>query len=1005
MYRRLLYLQISLWFTLLALNHLTISTALAQSSGATTGALTGLVADPQGSAIVGATVKLRELGNNRERDTQVGEDGRYYFPQLAPGNYVVLVMAEGFTNAEQTITLNVGTNTNVQVVLIPQGVQDTVEVTAMPDALTRSESSTVINSQAVNNLPINQRNFLDFSLTSARTTPDRFRAISPAATSGLSFNGQSGRANNITIDGVDNNERVTSGVRSTFSQEAVQEFQVVSDNFSAEFGRALGGIVNIVTKTGTNDLHSTTFFLNRNEEISARDAFAARKPLFSQYQFGATLGGPVKKDRAFFFTSFERFSVQQNNIVTIDDATVQSARRQGFNISNGPLPFGVNRSVFFGRLDAQLNASNALYIRYNANYSTNAAFEAFGGLTAQTASGRQRLEENAIVIGNTYLSPNSSLVNETRFLYNRRTQNITPADPTGPSVQLTSDEGLVTLGRQPALPNRREENIFQFINNTSLRQGRQQWRFGLDFQPNSIPDANLTFFNGGQAFFFPLDIGSALGIRNLPVLTALQAFDPSLRTGPQIAALQILSQLLPNQLPGFPRNLPLDRLSLPFVFLQNLGDTAVTTRSKALGLYLQDEIRVRPNLLVKAGVRYDLNRVSRTPDNNGNIAPRFGIAYQPQFLPKLTLRANYGIFFAGLNLGTSSTIAVVSKSQQIANGFPFATIPFNLPGRRVASGTTFATALAQIPSAPQFGLEAQFQPDLRTSYSQQSNLSLNYALTTSTTLTAEYIYVRGTKLLSTRNINPVVRPVDNNLIASALTGRIDTNRGIVQEVESASDSYYHALTLSAERRLSNQLNFRVNYTFSKAIDNVGDPFAVMVEQNDSLQLGAERSLSIQDLRHRFVASGIYDSGNIKNIWLKNLRLATIVTLTAGAPYNLLAGVDLNRNGDLPNVGDRPRQGGVAIARNAGNLPRFSLVDLRLSRIVTLKEKLQLEAIAEVFNLFNRTNISDLNRIFLPQADGSFNLPTQENGRFTAPRERFRSAFAPRQFQFGFRFLF
>src|SRR5262249_35879901 len=249
-----------------------------------------------------------------------------------------------------------GTTSLIEFTLTVAGASEIVEVKAnivMSEG--KTESSYIIDNMNISNLPINQRNFLDFALTSARVTRDRVPSQGASATSGISFNGQPARFNNITIDGLDNNDKGAGAVRSTFSQDAVQEFQVVSDNYSAEFGRAIGGVINIVTKGGSNEFHGSTFFFVRNDDLSARNAFASVNPEFKQYQFGGAFSGPIKKDKVFFFTSFERLSVKQNNIVTISDGTVDIIRRQGFDIRNGPVPFSIGSTLLIARVDAQIN--------------------------------------------------------------------------------------------------------------------------------------------------------------------------------------------------------------------------------------------------------------------------------------------------------------------------------------------------------------------------------------------------------------------------------------------------------------------------------------------------------------------------------------------------------------------------------------------------------------------------------------------------------------------------
>ncbi|KAF0245662.1 MAG: ferrienterochelin and colicins outer membrane receptor, partial [bacterium] len=276
----------------------------AQSAGSTTAIITGKIADEQMSVVGGATIIAKNPQTNFSREVISQEDGSYVISQLPPGNYVVTIVNSGFTSQIRSLELTLGTTTVLNFMIKVGTPTEIIEITAGNDTYLegKTESSTNINRNTITTLPINRRNFLDFSITAARVLADRVPAQGASATSGLSFNGQSARFNNITIDGLDNNDLGSGSVRSTFSQEAVQEFQIISDGYNAEFGRAIGGIVNIITRGGSNEFHGQLFLLNRNDDIAARDAFAPVKPPYSQYQFGTALEGPIKKDRAFFFT-------------------------------------------------------------------------------------------------------------------------------------------------------------------------------------------------------------------------------------------------------------------------------------------------------------------------------------------------------------------------------------------------------------------------------------------------------------------------------------------------------------------------------------------------------------------------------------------------------------------------------------------------------------------------------------------------------------------------------
>ncbi|MEW6738229.1 MAG: TonB-dependent receptor, partial [Acidobacteriota bacterium] len=287
--------------------------AAPQSAGSTTASFTGVVADEQGKVITNASVTVRNLQTNITRQLYTDSTGTFLFTQLLPGYHEIIVQADGFATQTTRLELLLGSTIVFNFTMQVGRVDNIVEVnTSTLINLGKTESSTNIDRQRIDDLPINRRNFLDFALTAPRVTLDRLPPFGSTATSGLSFNGQTARNNNITIDGVTNNDNFSGGVRTTFSQDAVQEFQIVSDNYSAEFGRASGGIINIVTRSGSNNLRGNLFCFIRNDELSAREVFTTNRPPYDQYQFGATLSGPIKKDRAFFFASFERLSINQN---------------------------------------------------------------------------------------------------------------------------------------------------------------------------------------------------------------------------------------------------------------------------------------------------------------------------------------------------------------------------------------------------------------------------------------------------------------------------------------------------------------------------------------------------------------------------------------------------------------------------------------------------------------------------------------------------------------------
>lgn len=977
---------------------ITSTTALAQTSS-TSSSVAGVVLDSQGSRLPGVTITLVNLSTNSTREIPTNEDGSYLLTELPPGQYRIKIQGESLQTQTANFNLELGTKAKLDFTMQVGNLTDVIEVTA--NTLIekgKTETATNVDRDRILGLPINQRNFLSFALTAARVTPDRIPFQGILNTSGLSFNGQFPRQNNVTIDGLDNNDNFTGSVRTTFSQDAVQEFQVVVDNFSAEFGRSTGGVVNIVTSGGTNQVHGSSFFFLRNDELSARDTFSNIEPPFEQYQFGATLSGAIKKDKVFFFTSFERRSIKQSSIVTLSDSTVAAARRQGFLISNGGIPFSIGNTALLGRIDAQLSPNDRFNVRYNFGGVYNGAIEPFGGAREISNAAIQRVDDNSVALSNTYINTNLNIVNETRFLYSNRDQVLELVDANNPTINLLVPEGLATFGGNFFAPQPRKENIFQIVDNVSIFRGRNQIKFGVDFN-FSRAKSRLPISQNGFASFAPLNFSALFNIPGLPSLTSLEAFDPSVRTPAQRAFLMVAAVQLPNLIPGFPGNLPLADLGLPIFTTQGFASQRLLEVSvKQFSTYFQDEISLRPELILKLGLRYDINRVDFVPENNGNISPRVSLAYNPKSLPNLNIRASYGLFFGKPVFG--QVFAIEPKGRILLTfPLPFSVIQYSQPNRRFPITDTVPS---NIPFTPQLSQIQQFNPNLRNSYTQQSVLGLNYLVKRNTVLSAEYAYVRGIKQQAIRNINPVVRPIPGDPVNSAIFGRVDPTRGIVAEFQSAFDSYYHGLTLSINTKIKNRLNLLAHYTFSKGIDNFFDLSQSLDEANpnDPLRPDLERGLSLQDVRSRFVLSSILDINYGSNPLFQGYQISTIVTLESGRPFNLLAGTDLNLNGDIP-PGDRP----LGIGRNTGITPGFANVDFRVLRQIKFKDKYNFQVTFEAFNLFNRVNISSFNRFFPPDAQGRFNLPAQDNGRFVVTPDRFLSAFSPRQLQIGFRMSF
>src|SRR4030095_9014070 len=285
--------------------------------------LNGFVRDPTGAIVVGASVTARNPANNFSRTATTNDEGYYVILSLPPGDYEISVEAPTYKKAVvPSYTLTVGARADLDIKLEIGAISEIVNITSEDQPVIETGRTTIANTieqQRINGLPINQRDYLGFATTISTVNRGNDRPIGPAPSSGLNIGGQRGRSTLVQVDGADNTDNSVNASRSTVSQEAVQEFQVATNSYTAEFGRATGGIINVVTKAGTNDFRGNVFGFIRHKSFQARNAFAPiEDPPFTRAQYGATLGGPIKKDRTFFFTAFEQRRRQESSFFTSD---------------------------------------------------------------------------------------------------------------------------------------------------------------------------------------------------------------------------------------------------------------------------------------------------------------------------------------------------------------------------------------------------------------------------------------------------------------------------------------------------------------------------------------------------------------------------------------------------------------------------------------------------------------------------------------------------------------
>jgi carboxypeptidase family protein len=1001
------------------------------------GDIKGTVTDSTGAVLPGAMVTVVNIDTGVERSAISDNTGNFRFFLLPPAEYEVRVQLSGFsTYTRRPVQVTVGQTVSVDALLQPAAVQQEVFVqdVSLQVESEKTQQSDTITEKQIEGLPINERNFLNFSLLTPGVTDSKALisfGLPQAPNSGLSFLGQSGRANNVTIDGVDNNDNAVAAVRSTLSQEAVQEFQINRSNFSAEFGRASGGLINIVSKSGTNRFGGTVFTFVRNEAMDARNPFAFGAngsridPPYKRLQSGFIIGGPIKKDRTFFLLSYEGLRQRESRFVTFLENTnffqptaSQRALIQGLSAIPNPLlqglatslnsalttsrqtfpdtvallernsgvfPFRNNDNTASLRLDHSVSNSNQVFGRLTFS-DIDTIGGGTGGLKTPSRGANYSIQDYAAVFGDSYFF-GPRLVNEFRFQFANRDYDALPADPFGPEITIN---GVAALGRDFYLPSKRTEKRWQWLDNVTVVAGKHQIKFGGDV--HYLPfDTTTEVFLGGRFIFGE---GIPLGL----VGDALIGPGTTASIAAALAAAG-RSDLIPN-LSSSITSLQAFNFGLPIVYQQGFGDPNAKLNNKLLGAYIQENYKPTPKLTLNLGLRYDMEfQPSPLHRDRNNFGARYGFSYSPD--SHTAIRGGYGIYYSPI-FEAVAFVARVLDGQQISQVFvPLTGLPGisatskdvwalgkqrNIFGNRTLTATDIAPLGLRPGATPPVLLRTD--PDLVNPYNEQFSYGVDRAVY-GVNLSVNYIGNRGVKVIRSRNIN--LRQTGTNAFGPVF-GPI--NPAILQDnrVESSGSSIYHGLAVSATKRYSNHYQLQVSYTFGKAIDDTVD-FITDLQPANQLDLRNERSLSAFDQRHRLVISSVLDP-------IAGVTVSPIFTYGSGHPFNLLLGFDANSDTNANT--DRPPFAG----RNTGRGPNYIDFDLRLAKEFRLHgdSNYRLEAIAEAFNLFNRVNFSGVNNIVGTTPLATYNVEGNRNAKPADPLG-FTSAFDPRQIQLGVKLKF
>ncbi|MFL6285803.1 MAG: carboxypeptidase regulatory-like domain-containing protein [Pyrinomonadaceae bacterium] len=880
-------------------------TAHAQS----TATLQGAVTDPQGAVVPNAKVTVRSQATSAERTAQTDADGNYQIASLQPGAYRVEVQAQGFqTQVVAALNVEVARTIVQNFQLTVGNVSQEITVTSDTAVVETATTSvgTVINQRTVQEIPLNGRHFVDLGLLipGSVTPPQNGFLTAPLRGQGsFAINTAGNREDtvNFQINGVNLNDMVQNQITFQPSINTVSEFKADNSTFSAEYGRNSGAIVNIATRSGTNAFHGELFEFLRNEALDARNFFDARKPPFKRNQFGFAVGGPLLlphfgeggspigydgKNRTFFFFSYEGLRQRQGltlNTDVLSDAQraaatnpttrrlldlIPRANATGANgtprfVGSGTAPVNIDQGTI--DLTHNLGANDRLHGYYALQRDQR------GEPTLQGNSipgfGDTRQSRRQIMTFNETHTFGANLVNEARLGFNRIHIAFTPnallnpadfgindgvAGPIG-IPQITITGSALNFGGPTGFPQGRSDTTYVLSDTLSYLRGSHSFKFGGEFR---------RFLNNN----FGQDTGT-LGFANI-------------------------------------NNFLAGTVSTFTITLADAGSNNVTNSISqgALGLFAQDNYKLRPNLTLELGLRYDWNmspteRFDRFVNfdpvtnslirvnhglapvyatNNRNLQPRVGFAWDPWGNGKTSVRGAYAVLVDQ---------PITNLVTGLASNPPFAN-PVALPAGRT---TTFATAIADArasgslsPNATDLGFD--------NAYIQSWNLNVQRELARGLGLTVAYVGSKGTHLRLTRNLNQLLpngaRPFPVLSASSPVApGLALTN---ITEREGTGNSSYNALWVTAQKRLSRGLQFNASYTLSKSIDyNSQSSQGVTVQ--DSYNLRGDRGLSDFDARHRLVFSGLYELPFHGNQLFEGWELTSIVQSQTGNPITLLAG--------------------------------------------------------------------------------------------------------------------
>jgi len=892
--------------------------------------VSGRVTDPSGAVIEDALVTVRQTDTNLTTSVKTDREGRFRFPYLRVGTYTITVQREGFTDAVRSVNLTVGAAFEVPIELSLNSAVTNLTVSTEAPVLeaARSQIAGTISRAEVRSLPLNGRNFLDLALLVPGVSPTNtastqlFPETSAVPGQGISLSSQRNFSNSFIVDGLSANDDAAGLIGTFYGLDVVNEFQVVTSGGQAEFGRASAGYVNVVTKSGTNNLHGDVYSFFRNQNLNAANPLTNTKLPLTQAQYGASLGGPIVRDKTFYFANFEQRELNQSGLITVAPANVSAINARliasgygGSQIVTGLYPNPVHNTNFLAKVDHQFSANDQLSARYSLYDVSSNNSRGVGGLsTVSAAAGLDDLDQTFAASNILTISPRT--VNETRGQFTHSNLTALPNDLIGPAVSIS---GVASFGRLSASPTGRLNNLYELVDNLSHQAGAHALRVGIDFLYN---DLTITF---------------PRSIRGSYSFSSLSNFQRGIYNNSG--------------------------------YTQTFGNSVTSQTNPNVGWYAQDEWKMNSRFTLNLGVRYDLQFLKTVNTDTNNVSPRAGFAWSPFASRRTVIRGSFGLFYDRTPLRALANALLSSGNTTNLN--PSSQVSVSLSPTQTGA-PVFPAILSTLPAGVLVNYTTMNR-NIQNAYSEQGSLEIEQQLNPNSTFSISYQHLRGRDLIASINQN-----VPTCVASGTNNGcRPNPNYGNNSQYTSAGDSQYDGLSVSFVQRPAKWGSYRISYTYSKASNDVGEFFFSSPINN--FNIWQDWGRSDDDQRHRVVFDGTVHSpmGKANTAWERishGFELSGILQYYSPLPFNITTGANT-----IQGTTARPTVNGAFIGRNTGQGFDFFSLNARLSRTFAIGDRWRLQGMVEAFNALNHRNNLIPNGTF-----GTGTFPTNPNPTFGQP---------------------